>query len=609
MKNFKIIQLLLLNIIICGSVFAQGNFHRFHYQAALRNTDGTTISNENIDVSISITDGDGNGVYGETQSTTTNAFGMFNIVVGSDADASEFENIEWGTTRYFLEASVSSSQGSQDLGRSEILGAPFANVANTANSGEVGPPGPKGDAGDQGPKGDQGEQGQQGIQGIPGENGEDGSGVTIVGSVPNSNSLPPNYTGDIGDMFITDDSGQGYVWDGDNWIQIGQIQGPEGLQGPQGIQGEQGDEGPQGIQGIPGPAGEDGNDGQNGVDGQDGVQGIQGIPGEDGTDGQNGMDGAQGIQGIPGQDGADGQQGIQGIPGPAGNYTAGTGINITNDIITNSGDTNANDDINDGDVAGGDLAGTFPDPTVWRLWGIPIQFPATDQGAVLTLNEDNNGPLFTWEFPPSSAWANLGNSLSYQNDVIVTSGADPRIELLSSEGTSALIENQNDNLRISVGGTNSPDLIYDESDGAFEPWSTNVVNLGRSGFRWREVWSTNGINQSSDRRLKKEIIAINSGLSKINALNPVSYKWIKGHQKKQLGFIAQEVEEILPEVVSHIVLTEAEKAEATAQGRILNEDSYGMNYAAIIPVLVKAVQELSEENELLKQKIENLEKK
>jgi hypothetical protein len=598
MKTLKFIQLLLLNMLIAGSLFSQGNFHRFHYQASIRNIDGTVMANENIDVSISISDSDGNSVYGESQSTNTNAFGMFSIIVGSDADPSEFEDIEWGAKRYFLSGSISGPEGTQDLGSSEILGAPFANVANSAQSGEAGPPGPKGDTGDQGPKGDQGDQGPQGIQGVPGENGEDGSGVTIVGSVPSANNLPSNYNGDIGDMFITDDNGQGYVWDGNDWIQIGQIQGPEGPQGPQGIQGEQG---PQGIQGE---------------DGEQGIQGIQGVPGQDGADGSDGNDGAQGIQGIPGppgqdgtngQDGADGQDGEQGPPGPAGTYTAGTGITLSNNMITNSGDTNPADDINDGDDAGGDLVGTFPNPTVWRLWGIPIQFPAVDQGAVLTLNEDNNGPIFTWEFPPSSAWANLGGSLSYLSDVIVTSGADPSIELVSSEGASAFIDNTGDNIRIGVGGNTSIDIVYDESDDAFEPWFNSGVNLGRSSFRWREIWSTNGINQSSDRRLKKEIFKISTGLDKVNALNPVSYKWKKGHQKKQLGFIAQEVEKILPEVVTHVELTEAEKAEAIAQGRVPNEDGYGMNYSAIIPVLVKAIQELSEENELLKKRMETLE--
>ncbi len=60
-----------------------------------------------------------------------------------------------------------------------------------------------------------------------------------------------------------------------------------------------------------------------------------------------------------------------------------------------------------------------------------------------------------------------------------------------------------------------------------------------------------GITDSSDVRLKKDILPIDNALEKVTKLNGVIYKWIdeKKGTKPQMGLIAQEVENIFPEVV------------------------------------------------------------
>ncbi len=93
------------------------------------------------------------------------------------------------------------------------------------------------------------------------------------------------------------------------------------------------------------------------------------------------------------------------------------------------------------------------------------------------------------------------------------------------------------------------------------------------------------LSQNSDKRLKKNISTIDHGLQKINALRGVNYKLLKD-DTEHVGLIAQEVEEIVPEVVS--------------------EDSSGIksvNYGALVGVLIEAVKELSEEIEILKAKL------
>ena len=52
----------------------------------------------------------------------------------------------------------------------------------------------------------------------------------------------------------------------------------------------------------------------------------------------------------------------------------------------------------------------------------------------------------------------------------------------------------------------------------------------------------------SDIRLKKDVKDITNGLKIINKLRPVSFKW-KKNNNESIGFIAQEIEEVLPEFV------------------------------------------------------------
>ncbi|WP_408098423.1 tail fiber domain-containing protein [Peredibacter sp. HCB2-198] len=88
-------------------------------------------------------------------------------------------------------------------------------------------------------------------------------------------------------------------------------------------------------------------------------------------------------------------------------------------------------------------------------------------------------------------------------------------------------------------------------------WTTNggIMDIGMvigpTGDLWtkREI-TTTALNVSSDARLKENVRPFSNGLEKILSLNPVSFQW-KDKEKPghQLGFIAQEVEKIFPELV------------------------------------------------------------
>ena len=88
----------------------------------------------------------------------------------------------------------------------------------------------------------------------------------------------------------------------------------------------------------------------------------------------------------------------------------------------------------------------------------------------------------------------------------------------------------------------------------------------------------------SDRRLKENISYFDSGLAKILQLKPATFDFING-ENNQKGFIAQDVEAVIPEVVRTTTMPDS-------NGSVDETDTYlTINSSAIIPYLVAAVQE------------------
>jgi Chaperone of endosialidase len=103
--------------------------------------------------------------------------------------------------------------------------------------------------------------------------------------------------------------------------------------------------------------------------------------------------------------------------------------------------------------------------------------------------------------------------------------------------------------------------------------------------------SGTNIYNASDIRLKQNISTIETGLDKILALNPVKFNWIDGFEptedgKDMLGFIAQEVKQIIPEAVEDF------SKNSLTIGETIIDNPLRVNEKFIIPVLVKAIQEL-----------------
>ncbi|MEL7534087.1 MAG: tail fiber domain-containing protein [Bacteroidota bacterium] len=114
-------------------------------------------------------------------------------------------------------------------------------------------------------------------------------------------------------------------------------------------------------------------------------------------------------------------------------------------------------------------------------------------------------------------------------------------------------------------------------------------SLGQSNFRWNTIYSLNGTINTSDRREKSSITALHYGLNEVMALEPISYIWNDyPEQGRKIGLIAQDVQNILPELVvdTEWIVDEESGAKSPQATSLL-----GIYYTDLLPVLVKAIQE------------------
>jgi len=98
-------------------------------------------------------------------------------------------------------------------------------------------------------------------------------------------------------------------------------------------------------------------------------------------------------------------------------------------------------------------------------------------------------------------------------------------------------------------------------------------------------------NTTSDYRLKEDLQEFN-GLEKVQAIKVYDYKW-KSEESRMNGVLAHELAEVLPYAVT------GEKDEQDEKG---NDKMQGVDYSKIVPVLIKAIQELKAEIDSLKTK-------
>jgi hypothetical protein len=247
--------------------------------------------------------------------------------------------------------------------------------------------------------------------------------------------------------------------------------------------------------------------------------------------------------------------------------------------------------------AGFSTAGGYSDPSCTGscdYFGDANTFVGTESGFS---NTTGRGNTFVGDK------AGFGNTIGLNNTYLGSNaGGSANLNSATAIGANAnvmcsgCIVLGSTNARVGIGTTN-PNAAY----------RLDVVGI---------VNASGGYQQVSDLRYKNDIRGLSGALDKILRLRGVSYQWnrtafpeMQFSTHPQLGFIAQEIEQVLPEAVTK-----------DSQGR------YSMSYTAVIPLLVEAIKEqqqqaeasyatkdnqleqLKQENAALRQRLEAVEK-
>jgi hypothetical protein len=145
-----------------------------------------------------------------------------------------------------------------------------------------------------------------------------------------------------------------------------------------------------------------------------------------------------------------------------------------------------------------------------------------------------------------------------------------------------------------------------------------VGGAGWAGFFNGDVGCT-GFYFGSDRKLKRDINPINEALNIIDQIVPVSYYYDTetypnvGFDENRMtyGFIAQDLEKVLPELVKEKTLhtngTNVRTENMTAERK--TEQIKAVNYSLLIPILTQALKDQQSVIDQLQNRVSELEKK
>ena len=149
------------------------------------------------------------------------------------------------------------------------------------------------------------------------------------------------------------------------------------------------------------------------------------------------------------------------------------------------------------------------------------------------------------------------------------------------------------------------------------PYTSNIGDAPNFSQRFRIDTSGNfhgsSSNNISDQRLKKDIATITNPLTKIKGLTGRTFKWkedsTKFDDKTKYGFVAQEVETILPDLVDteHGIIFFDKDDKVIYDEDAAVSRSKAVSETGVIPIAVEALKELIAKVETLESKVAALE--
>jgi len=196
-----------------------------------------------------------------------------------------------------------------------------------------------------------------------------------------------------------------------------------------------------------------------------------------------------------------------------------------------------------------------------------------NKGEALTYSEmDKNFGSFFYSSSLSGNGQNLVLHYTSSQNVPINSGS---ISYSLIEG----LQNAGSDLRVALFSGSStvetrPGFICDTSGSVGVRVNENTAPLSYALDVSGSIRATGTVLQSSDERLKENIYPLDNAVDRVSAIDGVYFNW-NDKKERNVGVLAQQVQKVLPEVVS--------------------EDNNGylnVDYGGIVPLLLEAIKEL-----------------
>jgi hypothetical protein len=515
----------------------------FKYQAVARDASGNVLVNKSVSFKISILSGSISGivVYSETQTgKSTNAFGLVELEIGKGTVVSgTFSSIGWGNNTFFVKVEMDPSGGIayQTMGTSQLLSVPYALLAKTVES-------------------------------VTTDATLTGSGTTTsplkiarqsatTGQVLKYNGTTWSPADNKAEGLTLPYKDSTTVADketvfkltciGNTWSSA--ITGVSKSANGTGVVGE-------GAFGVMGYATAAGGTGIRGVNASTTGPGW-GLAGVVNSSDGGGVWGSGGLYGVKADAGSSSGYGIYGTA----SSTSGTTYGVYGRVSSAAG------------FSGYFKGGKF---YVGGRTGIGTETPSAG------LHLKGAGFPDSFMFLEADAAQDAGFRL-YEGGVakwhIFNSSGAGGFQIYNNAGQTAIFCKQTSAL-VGINTTEPTQTLDVNGVARIRGMMTGVV--ATTVYRTADGTLITG---ASDIRLKENITPLQNSLEKVMQLNGVTFTWKADPNKKQnIGFIAQEFEKVIPELV------------------FTNEsDGYkGINYAEVSAVLAEAIKQLKAENDRLK---------
>ena len=216
--------------------------------------------------------------------------------------------------------------------------------------------------------------------------------------------------------------------------------------------------------------------------------------------------------------------------------------------------------------------------------------------------------------------ANITSALTVQGATVKATGdlqTGDRIEHVGAESNTYIDIGQTSSFFLRPNGSSSG-VQFSGTGGSsfikssFKPNLNNTYGLGSSVYKWTDVWAVDGTINTSDITLKTDVEETTLGLDFIDTLTPIEFKWADGGVRTHLGFSAQDVKQKLidakgatQDYAMYVQGSyDTQNDETDEDGNLVEEipedfETYGLRPQELIPVLVKAIQELKDRVEAL----------